>query len=93
MKALYYLIAGLRSAFSGAAHQIALPLVVVGAALMVQPCGAAPLDASWTETDSLSAATQLHTATLLPDAKVLVAGGFGVVTELYDPAAALITPD
>jgi hypothetical protein len=39
MKTLQYLMAELRSGFSSAANQVALPLVVVGAALMVQPCG------------------------------------------------------
>jgi N-acetylneuraminic acid mutarotase len=51
--------------------------------------------ATWVATGSLNVARSAHTATLLPDGKVLVVGGFtdsstGVVTldsaELYDPA-------
>jgi hypothetical protein len=49
------------------------------------------------ETGSLSTARKFHTATLLPDGKVLVAGGNAlgvqglVSTELYDPAAGVWT--
>jgi len=53
------------------------------------------LDTSWKMTGSMRNARRLHTATLLPNGKVLVAGGFnGVVgrdsatntAEIYDPA-------
>jgi hypothetical protein len=41
---------------------------------------------SWTFTGSLNTARFGHTATLLPDGKVLVAGGILNSAELYDPA-------
>src|SRR5438128_10493623 len=47
---------------------------------------------NWSITGDLNTARAVHTATLLPDGKVLVAGGHDVhnrvmITELYDPAA------
>jgi hypothetical protein len=50
-----------------------------------------PATGQWTITGSMTSAHWLHTATLLPSGKVLVAGGFGdsdviSVAELYDPA-------
>src|SRR5215510_6184064 len=47
-----------------------------------------PATGSWTLTGSLNVARNLHTATLLPGGKVLVAGGAGrdASAELYDPA-------
>jgi WD40 repeat protein len=55
---------------------------------------------SWSATGSMSAARENHTATLLPDGKVLVVGGFAVTSdnpngttlataELYDPATGI----
>src|SRR5262245_14520084 len=47
---------------------------------------------AWEFTGSLSRARQVHTATLLPDGNVLVAGGLGTgggilnIAELYNPA-------
>src|ERR1041385_7501526 len=45
---------------------------------------------SWTATGSLAVARYVHTATLLPNGKVLVAGGYNgsylTSAELYDPA-------
>src|SRR5437016_5527198 len=46
---------------------------------------------NWTVTGNLNAGRDDHTATLLPNGKVLVAGGFGnsgplTSAELYDPA-------
>jgi hypothetical protein len=54
------------------------------------------LDPSWTVTGSLGTARDFHTATLLPDGRVLVAGGFGTSdvlssAQLYDPAAGMWT--
>ena len=50
-----------------------------------------PVTGTWTETGSMITARQAHTATLLPDGRVLVAGGFKegyfmYNSELYDPA-------
>ena len=52
---------------------------------------------TWTPTGSLNTAARYHTATLLPNGMVLVAGGFGVTgplasAELYDPASGTWTP-
>ena len=50
-----------------------------------------PATGSWTATGSLLTSRATHTATLLPDGKVLVAGGFNApgltleTAELYDP--------
>ena len=41
----------------------------------------------WTYTSSLPASLLLHTATLLPNGQVLVAGGFNVSAHLYNPDA------
>jgi hypothetical protein len=51
-----------------------------------------PASGTWTATGSLNAARLQHTATLLPNGKVLVAGGFSTAgflnsAELYDPAS------
>lgn len=43
-------------------------------------------DAAWVTTGSLNFARAGHAAVLLPDGKVLVAGGAGTSAELYDPA-------
>lgn len=43
-----------------------------------------PATGRWSTTRSLTAARVMHTATLLPNGKVLVAGGYSA--ELYDPA-------
>ncbi len=56
-----------------------------------------PATDTWTDTGSLTTARSIHTATLLPDGKVLVAGGnlgFGPTAsaELYDPATGTWTP-
>ena len=51
-----------------------------------------PESGTWTTTDNLATARNFHTATLLPDGKVLVAGGNDddnlaiASVELYDPA-------
>jgi len=47
-----------------------------------------PMTGTWSEARSLATARDSHTATLLPNGEVLVAGGFGgnASAELYDPA-------
>jgi len=47
-----------------------------------------PATGAWTPTSSLATYRSFHTATLLPNGKVLVAGNVGYVpsSELYDPA-------
>src|SRR5450432_1708322 len=92
MKTLHSLIAGLRPASLILARRIALPLLFLGAGLMlVRPCAGAPFE--FEETGSLATARVSHTATALPNGKVLVAGGAGInfgtlaSAELYDPAS------
>ena len=50
-----------------------------------------PASGTWTTTGSLNTARDWHTATLLPNGKVLVAGGYrqrlSASAELYDPAS------
>jgi hypothetical protein len=51
-----------------------------------------PVSGTWTLTGSLNIARTAHTATLLPNGQVLVAGGAGLAgyatsAELYDPAS------
>ncbi len=54
----------------------------------------APAPGAWTSTDSLAQGRKSHTATLMPDGKVLVVGGSDLdgkvfaTVELYDPALA-----
>ena len=85
------LIAGLRPVRLILARRIAFPLVLLGAGLaLIQPC--AGQSGTWTATGSLGTARYLHTATLLPNGKVLVAGGnnySGILAsaELYDRAS------
>jgi hypothetical protein len=57
-----------------------------------------PASGAWTSTGSLATARDAHTATLLPNGKVLVAGGISYPSgsvpsaELYDPASETWTP-
>ena len=46
-----------------------------------------PATGAWTPTASMTVARYGHTATLLPNGQVLVAGGPGSSAELYNPAA------
>ena len=84
----------------GWALQVALSITLlsISAVLLVIPGaassqGLSPADAPLTfgDTVSLTTARALHTATLLPNGKVLVAGGFNggelSSAELYDPAS------
>jgi hypothetical protein len=76
--------------FLGRSESIAIPSLVVGAALaLIQPC--AGQSETWKATGSLATARADHTATLLPNGKVLVAAGgnnsgYLASGELYDPA-------
>ena len=73
------------------ARRIALPLIFFAAGLvLVQPGVSAPFQ--FEVTSSLAAARDEHTATLLSNGKVLVAGGFNdsgtlASAELYNPAS------
>ena len=73
-------------------RRLALPLLFLGAALLVHPCAAAPFQ--WEYTGSLNTGRDEHTATLLSNGRVLVAGGYGArgylaSAELYDPATGM----
>src|SRR4051812_15743490 len=71
--------------------RICLPSLLLGAALaVVQPCAGG--SGAFSDTGSLATARANHTATLLPNGKVLVAAGSTTgftslaSAELYDPA-------
>ncbi len=68
---------------------LALMIVMASAGITTVSIQAAPN--TWSDTGSLGTARHKHTATLLPDGKVLVVGGVGssgylASAELYDPA-------
>ena len=71
--------------------RLGIPASVLTAVLMLlQPCAAAPFE--FEDTGNLVTARFFHTATLLPNGKVLVAGGLHdgstlASAELYDPAS------
>ena len=97
MKISPYLGAGFLWATSILARRIAFPLLFLGMGLvLVQPC--AGDSGVFTNTGSLATARYNSTATLLPNGKVLVAGGndssFNVLAsaELYDPASGTWAP-
>jgi len=74
MKTFHSLIAGLRSATSILAGRIAIPLLLLTAGMVVvQPCTGQ--SGTWSATGSLTTARARHTATLLANGNVLVAGG------------------
>src|SRR5438094_5551517 len=78
-------------------HLVALLLLSLGAGMsLVQTCVGAPFQ--FEETGSLATGRLYHTATLLPNGKVLVAGGTNsnsgevfASAELYDPATGVWT--
>src|SRR6266849_4955200 len=90
MKTLHSSLIGNRPAISALARRFSLPLLFFSAGLLlIQPCAGAPFQ--FEETGSLATARELHIATLLPNGKVLVAGGSGssgalAGAELYDLA-------
>ena len=73
-------------------------LLCAAAAALAQPSGAGPFTGTFTATGAMTAARVWHTATLLNNGQVLIAGGaanFSSPTasaELYDPAAGTFTP-
>jgi hypothetical protein len=92
MKILHSLTVSLRSSTSIFAQRAALPLLFLGARLLLaQPCAAGSF--AFAPTASLAAERYNHTATLLPNGKVLVAGGTDTTfhnltsSELYDAAS------
>src|SRR5262245_8487882 len=92
MKIFRSLLADLLPIYSVIAQRLALPLLLVGAELLlIHPC--LGQGGTWTATGSLTNARTVQTATLLPDGKVLVAGGSqnGTVgdagAEVYDPTS------
>ena len=48
-----------------------------------------PATGTFSATGSMSTARRMHTATLLPDGRVLIVGGFVGSAEIYDPATGL----
>jgi hypothetical protein len=72
---------------------VAAPLLLGSGPLATLSTGDDPASGTWTLTGSLNTARYLHTATLLPNGMVLVAGGIDSSlnhlnsAELYDPAS------
>ena len=50
-----------------------------------------PVAGAWTYTGNLNSSRESHTATLLPNGKVLVAGGGDIRAELYNPVTGVWT--
>src|SRR5215510_5563777 len=76
-----------------ARHQVrftvALIMLISAASLVtiaIRPASAETVALCWSHTGNLNTPRNSHTATLLPDGKVLVAGGGNLDPELYDPA-------
>lgn len=63
--------------------------VLAAVAFLAQDAAA---QGTWTPTGSMAAARRDHTATLLNNGKVLIAGGTGGSIELYDPATGTFSP-
>jgi hypothetical protein len=91
MKSLGFFKPPCRRKYLNLARRIGFPLVLLGAGLvLIQPC--AGQSGTCTPTGSLATARDSYTATLLPNGKVLVAGGFdgsgpSTSAELYNPAS------
>jgi len=81
----------MKSIFQFLPPRIIAALLFLGTGLaLVQPCRGASV--GFENTGSLAQAREDHTATLLPDGKVLVAGGYDghsalASAEVYDPAS------
>jgi WD40 repeat protein len=92
MKKLHSLTSSLLLATSILARRVAFPMLSLGAGL-VPVQARAGASGVFTDTGTLADARYEHTATLLPNGKVLVAGGIGITSpvlasaELYDPAS------
>ena len=90
----------LRRAINIARRGFGLILALIGAmsamTMVLEPVALAQVNSSWLPVGDLSTPRSSHTATLLPNGKVLVAGGFwdgfGFVAtaELYDPATGIV---
>src|SRR5437899_10359824 len=76
---------------------VAAPLLLGSGPLATLSTGDDPTSGTWTVTGSLNTARARHTATLLPNGMVLVAGGFDSTSnasasaELYAPARSTTT--
>jgi hypothetical protein len=75
-----------------ARHALGLTLVLIVATFALESVALARVDPSWIPTGSMNTPRADHTATLLLNGKVLVAGGYNAGTilnsaELYDPAS------
>ena len=72
---------------------VADPLLLGSGPLATLSTGDDPASGTWTVTGSLNTGREAHTATLLPNGMVLVAGGdvsshtYSSSAELYDPAS------
>ena len=92
MRVLHFFAAGRFSATSILARRVTIPLISLSAGMMlVQPCPSAA--DVFTNTGSLNTGRYQHTATLLQNGLVLVAGGLDnnnnalASAELYDPTS------
>src|SRR3989442_9366941 len=71
---------------------IVVGLAAIGILPWVASSALADTPGGWTNTGSMSMSRNGHTATLLPNGKVLIAGGGTATAELYDPATGTFTP-
>ena len=75
---------------------LSIALLFISTVLLASSSNATPF--TFDNTGSLATAREVHTATLLPNGKVLVAGGFGTShylasAELYDVGLGFLRPD